>query len=283
MIEDSSGIESFEEAAIASIQNRLYEPAQLDGIPVEQAMNNVKIIFALEDGPQGARPWFVSAYRRINRSIGDTDLETAFERLSDLGSELRMNLYEDAWYWWLNFLYLDASGSTDKDEMKASLRKAIGYDESYLAPEMFVAAAQRLYIMSIEDGEISDALSVFAKLRDAESAREAGSYEQVMKELSSHVKAVNEVVAGTGILATSAEVGRYGYWVHELLRKSFSLADVEGELELVDIRCTVGTGRYSSITEENVWTIPDGWEECGVYIKGREGSTFTLYEYPNQD
>jgi hypothetical protein len=189
-----------------------------------------------------------------------------------------MNLYEDAWYWWLNFLYLNASGSADRNAMRASLSKAVGYDESYLPPEILVAAAQRLYIMQVEDGDISSALATFEMLENFATARDAPSYEPVFIELSSHVEALKEIVAGSRMLATSAIVGVYGYWVHGLLRKSFSLADLQGELELVDIRCSTGTGRYSAISDENVWTVPDAWEDCSVYIKGEPGSTFTLLE-----
>jgi len=280
MIEDSSGIENFENEAMSMVRSWKFEPAVVDGNPVEQAMNNVRVVFQMQESEMGARSAFVRAYNRVATSIAEGELDTAFEELVELDERMRNNLYEDSWYWWLNFLYLDASGSPDRDRMKDSLQKAIGYEEFYLPADVFVAAAQRLYVMHIEDGEISDALATLERLQNAEPAREAETYEAVTAQLTQHATALRSLIEGPNVLASPAEIGRYGYWVHDLMRDSFSVVEPNGRVDLVDIRCATGTARFAEIDDSKVWTIPESWDDCGVYIKGEPGATFTLYEYP---
>jgi hypothetical protein len=76
------------------------------------------------------------------------------------------------------------------------------------------------------------------------------------------------------------EIGGHEYWVHDLLRRSFSLSRVAGNVESVDIRCTRGTKRYDTFAEGDVWHVPESWGECGVYIKGTPGTTLALEEHP---
>lgn len=279
MIEDSSGNEGFEREALRAVRRWRYQPALLNGEPVEQAMTKIRMVFQLEDIQRpGASRSFVRSFREIQALIQDGDLEEANERLLDLRYSKRKNLYEDAWFWWLRYSYLNASGTGDREEKAESLRRALGYQEDYLPADIFVAAAQSLYIMQIEDNDISGALTTFKRLRDSNQAKKSELFEQVLARLEPHYESVLHIVSGDGLLATPAEVGRYGYWVHDLLRRSFALGDVQGRLELVDIRCERATSRYPFLSEDNTWTVPDSWGDCGVYIKGEQGATFTFFE-----
>lgn len=70
------------------------------------------------------------------------------------------------------------------------------------------------------------------------------------------------------------------YWVHGLVRRLFSVANVSGRIDAVDLRCTQGTRRYVSIPDSEVWQVPESWGECGMYVKGEPGTTFTFAEHP---
>jgi hypothetical protein len=51
-------------------------------------------------------------------------------------------------------------------------------------------------------------------------------------------------------------------------------------IEALDIRCDRGTVKYEALSPGDVWKVPDGWGECGVYVKGAPGTTFLFREYP---
>lgn len=280
MIEDSSGSESFERAALRAVESWKYSPATLDGQPVEHAMTKTRIQFQLENGTDGVTQAAMSKFRRISSLIEERNFAEAGPLIAEMEFGERANLYEDAWFWWIKYVHLQTSGSTDVAEMRKSLRRAIGYEEEYLSAANYVAAARNLFVLDAKALDVSGAIWAFEKLRDAKAARRAETYDETMQILTPVYEQLSQIVGGNDVLVTQARVGEYDYWVHDLVRRSFSLADVAGRLDVLDIRCTRGTKRYKTIPADSVWTIPASWGECGVYIKGAPGATFAFREYP---
>jgi hypothetical protein len=66
------------------------------------------------------------------------------------------------------------------------------------------------------------------------------------------------------------------------LRRSFSIENVHGRVDTVEVRCTRRNARYDSVSGEHTWTIPSSWGDCGAYVKGEPGTTFVVYEPPNE-
>ncbi len=236
--------------------------------------------FSWKTQTPGASAAFASKFRRIARLINDRDFAAAEPLIAELEFGERASLYEDAWLWWTKFVYLSTSGSSDTAEMRRCLQRAIGYEEEYLAPEQFVAAAERLVVLHAQALDIAAAISTFERLRDATAARRADGYEQAVAYLEPSYERMLDLVRGNDLLGMDATIGEYDYWVHDLLRRAFSVEDVVGRLEVLDIRCTRRTQRYSSVPIDTVWSIPESWGVCRVYLKGEPGTTFRFLEYP---
>ena len=96
----SSGSESFERAAVKTVSKWSFDPATMNGQPID-AGANYKIKFSLE-GPSGARSSFVHSYRKLQKSISERDQESAKEELAALEPR---NLYEDAYFNLARFFY----------------------------------------------------------------------------------------------------------------------------------------------------------------------------------
>lgn len=280
MIEDSSGVEDFERAALRAVARWKYKPATQDGEAVEQAMVKTRIHFQLQGGEQGASTRFANKYRHVVRLMDEGDFAGAEPLIADLEFGERANLYEDAWFWWAKYVYLLKSGSADTEEMRRCLQRAVGYEVEYLTPEQFLAAAERLVVLEARALDYSAAISTFERMRDAKTARRAEAYEKVIANLQPSYEKMLEVVRGDQVLAVDGKVGEFDYWVHDLLRRSFSIADIVGRLDVLDIRCERGTRRYSSVPVDTVWTVPVSWGDCGIYLKGEPGATFAFHEYP---
>ena len=279
MIEDSSGVPVLEKAAMDAVEDWRYSPAMQSGQPTEQAMVKTRIEFHLE-GQTGASRAFIAKARRAFTAIEERDFAAAQPVIDELEFGGRKNLYEDAWFWWLKYVHLEASGSTDTTAMQQSLQRALGYDVEYLPPDQFVDAAQRLYISYIKSVDFSSAVETFERLRDAKTAQRSDNYARVIEVLTPSYERIQDVVASDEVISQEGRVGEFDYWVHDLLRRSFSITNVGGRLDELDVRCRLATKRYSPVPTDSIWTVPESWGECGVYIKGEPGTTFTFNEHP---
>jgi TonB family protein len=280
MIEDSSGIEVLELAALEAVRRWRYEPAKRNGEAVAHSMTKSRIRFKFEGAQDGARASFVAQYRKITDLIEARDFAAAKSLLDEMEFRGRINLYEDAFFWWLKYGYLDAVESPDSAAKIEALRLAIGYEEDYLPADQFVAASQALYVLEVRAGDYSDAFQTLARLKASRTAKSSKHYETVVAALTPSAGEILQAINGRGLLRVHAEIGRHDYWVHSLLRRSFAMADIKGRVDVVDIRCDRGTKRYDSFPMDAVWQVPETWGACAVYIKGEPGTSFAFDEYP---
>ena len=282
MIEDSSGVEAFEQAALGAIRNWRYTPATVNGKPVAQSMVKTKIVFALEGPAKGVTREFQGDYRKIRQLLDAGDYAAAEPLLAEMEIGGRQNLYEDALFWALKYGYLEGVQSADTDEKRRALELAFGYQaDDYLPADMLVAVAQRLYVLQVQAIDFSAARGTFERLRDSPQAKQSSQHARALAELTPTYEQIERVIAGPQRLAINAEIGQHDYWVHDLMRRSFSMSNVNGRIDAVDIRCKRGTRRYDTYPGDEIWQVPDSWgEECGVYINGEPGTTFTFEEHP---
>jgi TonB family protein len=284
IIEDSSGGAEFEQEALRVIRSRKFEPATLNGKPVEQAERRTLFVFAVEEGPSTVRPEFAKARDDVLDLIRIGEVDQAGERLTALRAEPRANLAEDASFWWVNYAYLEASGNGDPNAMRESLERALGPvgASEPMSPDAVVVGYERLYALLVQQRDVSAAIDTFERLEASEVARQSSVYEQAVGNMRQHYESLVGLIDGPNMLVTPARVGGNSYWTHDLLRRAFGIGEIQGDLELVDIRCDRGTSRHTSISDENTWNIPASWGDCVVYIKGAEGATFNFYELPKE-
>jgi TonB family protein len=283
MIEDSSGVSEFERAALAAVKEWRYKPATLNGEPVEQSMTRTIIRFQMEDhGDEGASFRFVATYRQAQDHLNKRELEQAKALLDDLESGGRLNLYEDSWFWWLEYKYMDAVGGTSPERQRDVLTRAIGYKDVYLPADAFVAAAARLFALRVRAEEYASALSLKDKVKSSWTAQKSTLYAQALTAMDATAREINALIDGDTTIKVEATIGGFDYWVHGLLRRSFTITDINGQLDVVELRCSRRNARYDSVTGEHTWTVPASWGDCGAYIKGTPGTTFAFYEHPKQ-
>src|SRR5262249_36101736 len=139
MIEESSH-HDFDAPTLRAVENWQYQPATLDGKPVEQSMVETTVRFQLEEAKATGVP-FVKRYRAIQSLIIAKNFPEAEKALQSL-DQGPINYYEDAWLWWLKHVYLEAMGGADSQALMEALRKSLGStetkDDSYLEPDAFV-------------------------------------------------------------------------------------------------------------------------------------------------
>lgn len=283
VVERSVGNLPLERAALAAIRNWRYDPATLNGQPVEQAASTTLTFWVdteERDPTNVARPVFQRRYQALVESLESGDLDRAQRRIDELESMDRANPYEDAWFWFANYYFLEATNSPDVDERFRSLQLAVEREQDYLEPNLLVPAAQRLYALYAQRLDLSSAVRIYVRLRDSAIAQNADIYAATLAAMTPSYQRILAAISGEQMFLLNAEINERGYWIHGLLRRSFSLGDVRGGVESVQIRCERGIQRYTAINEESVWHAPTDRGACSVFITGRPDTTFVFEEYP---
>lgn len=281
MVESSSGGEGFERAALEAVQKWRYTPAQISGQAVESSLDTV-IYFGLEPGNPLPPRKVVQSYRDLQAALAANDLPKADILLAELRARQDRKIYEEALLNWFESVYLEATNG-DAGEQRERLRAAIGFDrkQSYLDPETLVVGLGRLFALSIRAGDLGGALDVYERLTSDEAAQRADRYATTQSALETAVRRIEQVIAGDTTLSFPGEIGEHDYWVHRLVRRSFSVVNIEGSLEELSIRCPHRRVAFTPLTGEQTWTVPASYGTCRIFLKGRQGTTFELYEFPD--
>ena len=67
-------------------------------------------------------------------------------------------------------------------------------------------------------------------------------------------------------------------WRYTAERRSFTLADVVGRIDSIDVDCDLRrtTLAYQANAE---WSLPASWGACELFVDGDPGTTFVYYEF----
>lgn len=126
------------------------------------------------------------------------------------------------------------------------------------------------------------AIQIHARLGQLRAAKNAVErFTMINPRLPGLLSDINDLVDRT--LAQGAPMQSLhriigGEAVHYPARRTFTVANVEGELSAVDFRCDRRVIRlaYQAGTD---WQIPESWGDCGLRFLGDEGSTFSVIEF----
>ncbi|MCC5867003.1 MAG: energy transducer TonB [Gammaproteobacteria bacterium] len=269
-VADSTGSPLFERAAKAAVKRFRYEPAQLDGVAIEHSESRFKITFQLEESEQAASPRFAQSFRRLQNHLERGNHEQAGRELNRMQNRPRLNLYEDAWYWWAKANYETRLGDTES--ARVSLRRAIAYEGVFLPPDIFLNALQLQFVDHARGGNPAAALRVYERIVEHD---EAGD---VSARLRPAVDELQIMLTDAPFIQVRGNVHSTQPWSHGLSRRSVELRDLTGIVSRLDFRCE---RRAESIeyAEGAAWHLPEAWGPCQVYVHANPGTSFTLIEY----
>jgi hypothetical protein len=125
--------------------------------------------------------------------------------------------------------------------------------------------------LTLEDKALRDAMSDLSEAQLALALR-AGN-----KTLFRQVTAASGTLPYGATLMFEVIMGN-DPWDHFLTQRTFTIANVFGEIRRMEIQCVEDGQRIDYETALD-WTVPDGWNSCILLIKASKGATFTLYEF----
>ena len=67
-------------------------------------------------------------------------------------------------------------------------------------------------------------------------------------------------------------------WRHPLTQRTFTIADVFGEVRALEFDCAEGSERVDYVPGVD-WTLPSDRSACVLQVNAKKGTTFRLYEF----
>jgi TonB family protein len=262
---ESTGNPVFEKAALAAVEKWRFEPATVNGKPID-AGGNYKLQFKL-DGQTGASAKFVRAYKQALAAIEEGDRERADSRLALLKPH---NLYEDAYGGLAYYSYYRKWG-TAAQQLGAIHRAIAGErDARYLPKGAFTQAQQTAMALEIETGDYARALRTWAALRDNLDAERRA-------RMQKSVDQIEALRTGDRSFALDAEITLGSSWYYELLKRRFLINVTSGKVAEIKLRCDQQYVffRYDPALQ---YTINGNSRGCWMEVVGDPGTKFQLVQ-----
>jgi len=271
-VADSVGDKEFQDAAIRALKRTQFEPAKLDGVPIESGANYA---YSFElTGKGSARRSFGRRYRKLLEAVEAGDRASADEALAELEAD---NLYENAYLQYGRFAYYRAWG-TQRQQIKA-LAHAVGPDEStqYLPDKLMVDALKQQFALQVEYQDFGGALTTAERLykRIAPDDELKSTLESVEQELL----ALRQQDLSFGVEGV-IEPGLYS-WHLTLFTNSFRIDQVRGRLAEIKLRCASSFVGFTH-DEQLVYRIPEHHMPCDLEVAGDPGTEFRVLQTSNK-
>jgi len=273
IVEDSSGQKSFEKSAIKAAKKLKYQAATLNGQPVQQCINKVKMSFSIHGGSRGASRRFARTFNKVAKHLNKGEIAQAEQLMTKLDSTGKWNLYEDAWYWYLKSK-IAAVLKQDEQHYQA-LIKAIAYEGNHIPNKLYIDALKGLYLEQVKRQYYGDAFTTISTLTPfADKDSNIG-------KLIKHSQQLKAAIDENQAYPVNGSIAHGQAWTHKLYRREFSFDIDSGKLQSFEIRCDRKRRRFD-IGETQTWKVPARWGECTIYVHGEDNTEFKLYEHSPQ-
>ncbi|KZX02046.1 hypothetical protein JL49_02580 [Pseudoalteromonas luteoviolacea] len=275
VVEKSSGIQSFEKAALTAIKKWQFKPAVQNGKAIKQCKNQIQMDFQLKNGPKGVSRRFLSRYKSLIAKIESNDLEGVPEKIKELRELNLGNFTEDSYFWALVSRYHFKAGN-EFDELDV-LDNLIHRGEKYLNKEIYVGSVARATLLNLKHNRLKNAIRYFDILAEIQGA------EDVTKQVLPYIDKLHAFIEDDNKqIWVQGQISDQDLWQHELVRNAFTIANIEGDLTSLEVRCLNQYSVYD-VQQGLQWNIPEQWRGCRVYIHGKEGASFNLIETVKPD
>ena len=269
---DSSGNKSLERAAKRAAKKYQYEPAQMNGSPID-AGTATRITFSFAENPIEVSRGFPKLYRRFQRAAQNRDLKEMGALIQEINALETRSLFQASMRYVAQGLY--AQLINDQEGVRLAFARALDLDEdqggAYLTepqrPNLLVALMQA----QVATQHFKDALDTWKKLavliedpqRKSRLQKQADQIQQFIQE-------------GGPIEVTGRIRGHYRY-KYRLIGNSFSVSSINGRLAEAQIYCDRGMKGFA-LEEDMSYEIPEELGECNLIIIGDPETTFTVFE-----
>jgi TonB family protein len=264
------------------VRQHKFEPATVAGRRVESYRSG-QATFLLTQRTRGASRKFVRQWKEFSNDIGNGDISSAERRIEKITNLEDRSLYEELYLQRAWTVFHASNG--DLDAAYDHLRAIAGFyaantpKEETIAPaSTFFAPLKEKYKYEVSRLMIGDAKQTLEALHEIDSEAEE------TKALESHFASVLEAIRGKtfltdGIVQPTQYSGGEAKWSLQLTRNKFSIEQVDGHLESVNVFCDGGGLVNLDTTPSTVFETTGVGGSCELVVTGDVGTEFAVSQF----
>lgn len=274
VILDSTGDESFRNAALTALLDSRFVPAMLNGEPIVGSARQL-YQFNMEGSAEnkGVSNRFGSVYSRFQRAVKDQNREEIEEAVADLEGVGASNHYESAFLSLARYTYAGLFG-TDREQIlhinRALSLSSSPEDPQYLDQEMVRNLRRALLSLQVRNNYLAEAVRTYELIVDSGDEEASAVFGDIMNTVAT----VKEDDTQYFVPLSLDDSG----WTNiRLYKDRFAMMDGQGELNEVVLRCDK---HYVSFRVERdvAYDVPPEWGDCSLQIIGESGAEFLLMQ-----
>lgn len=256
-----------EKAAVEAVEDWTFEPARVDGEPVDWYNNVSAVVFDAEGEATASDP-FIQGYMGIVQQLQQGEVEAARTRLDGLRPNAT-RLVE------IGLIEMQAAavlaGTGDVSGAYEAIRRATDERVPVLEGEDLAGALIVRYDIERELGYFGNALETYERIV---SLVELPDDDPV----AASAALIRQAVDSGAAIMIPGQVNREP-WVHEPTWRTFSLTEVDGDVRGIDLECNRRKTTLEYVADTD-WSIPQSWGDCVVAVNARRNTSFKLVEFP---
>ena len=264
-----SSNKDFEKPALKAVEKYKYNPAQLDGQNVDSA-ESVRMFFKIKEHDNKVSREFYRSQKRAKRNILEkSDTQSKIRRTLDrLYSSDYLTMYSLSHLYLLELLF--ALEFLDKEQQITAAENILAFSEKVDGKEPFLTEDQiksyrmNLLQLYIQTGRFGDARSEYFWL-SKEIPDAAKPFKKAMKQ-------VYEILRSNQSFSRKIDLTHRGYQLLSLTKRTFTVYDIEGEINALKLRCDRAYGELP-FTPNSDFTVPESWGRCDVQVIGAPNTT----------
>lgn len=267
----------FDEAAIKIVTGYTYEPATLNGKPVEDQVET-RQVFLLEDKRDAVSEAFFRRGRGISRALSEGDLETAWKKIEKLEKKRQRMLAELAYLDLYKSVYYRKSG--DPEQALESINRALIVADdgvSRLGQSEMLRSAMQL------NADLKYYATALQRYRQLEELLGSLPEDDPATKLAMSIKST---IAGDGLLVSEAVLEPCNgcedesfTWEARPVRKRFRVTDVPGSVSEARLRCGSIVEDFQ-LQNDKTYVIHVLSDDCHLRVKGEQAARFSFVELP---
>lgn len=276
IIEESSGIGVFEQAALKELRDVRFEPATWQGKPVEQCMQ-LRLVYRVK-GQTGARRSFLRRFREAESLLSAGQLDEAQARLDALGGDGTWTLYEASWLELARANLAQRRG--DLEGAVLHLQRAINNQGEYINDrKAYRAAILQLFQLQVATERHGEAMDTWADIGKLDPPPDDARIEGLARKVRGFIESPQPLVFVGEIRQRRNDAREAPSWEHKLLRRKFGFEAAEGKADEFRLRCDWKQVR-GRVDTDVVLERPKEQTGCRVFVFGDIGARVRLVEYP---
>lgn len=268
VINEVVGHRGFGKAAKKALRKWRYSPAMENGKPIQQCVNTMQMSFQIARG--GVSKSFRSKYGEALAAIDNKNYEQLKEKLTEM-SDYAFGLPDEIDYY--HTLSAHYAEHINDEELELKHLNRISLTDVDEDGKRKLSILNKRFYLSVNLNKFHEAFKIYEQLKKLDAAQPyLTAYEQMIKEVDVFISSENNIVI-------PADIKDKDFWFYSLVRNEFSLVDINGTLNKLDVRCANKRHVYT-VEKNNTWSIPKSWENRSVLVYGDDNTRFKLIEHP---